>query len=89
MNEKSVIGIIVLIIGLFGLAVFFPMYSRGYGGWGCPMWGGPGWGVGGMMGGYWMEGPAAIFLFDLAFLAIIAIGGYLIWKSTQPTEDRK
>ena len=40
MDEKAAIGIILLVIALFGIMLFFPIYSPAmYGGWGCPMGG--------------------------------------------------
>jgi len=89
MDEKAIAGIVLIVVGLFGLALFFPIYSpTAYGGWGCPMLGPRG--PGGMMGsrgfpyratlyGY----PVTIFLFDVIFVAILLLGVYLIWKSTK------
>jgi hypothetical protein len=97
MNEKAAIGIVLVVIGLFGLVLFFPIYSPAiFGGWGCPMLGRRGFG--GMMGpgmmGWWKYGGAPhanlglIIMFDIAFVAILLLGVHLIWKSTQTTECR-
>jgi len=89
MDEKAVGGIILVVIALFGLALFFPIYSpAAYGGWGCPMLGRGGYG--GMMnrgGGPYSGAPfgplGSMFLFDGIFLAVLLGGIYLIWKSTR------
>jgi len=97
MNEKAAIGIVLVVIGLFGLVLFFPIYSLAiFGGWGCPMLGRRGFG--GMMGpgmmSWWGYGgtPHAnlglIIIFDIAFVAILLLGIFLIWKSTWTTERR-
>lgn len=91
MDEKAIVGIALIVVGLFGLVLFFPIYSpTTYGGWGCPMMGRRGFG--GMMGsrdltyGTTLYGyPATIFLFDAIFLVILLLGVYLIWKSTKAT----
>ena len=85
MNDRAIAGIILLVVALFGLTLFLPIYSpTSYGGWGCPMMGGRG--SGGMMGGgFYGGGLAAIFLLDAIFVVIILFGIYLIWKSTQST----
>jgi len=97
MNEKAVVGIVLVIISLFGLVLFFPIYSSAiFGGWGCPALGRRGFG--GMMGpsmmSWWGYGgvPHAnlglILMFDGLFIVILLLGIYLIWKSTQTTEHR-
>ncbi|WP_455368649.1 hypothetical protein [[Eubacterium] cellulosolvens] len=85
MNEKAIAGIILLVIGLVGIMLFFPIYSPTfYGGWGCPMMGGRG--SGHMMGGgFYGGGLAAMVLLDIFFVVILLIGIYFIWKSTQST----
>lgn len=85
MNNTAIAGIILLVIALFGLTLFMPVYSpTSYGGWGCPMMGSRGFG--GMMGGgFYGGGLAAIFLLDIVFVVILLFGIYLIWKSTQST----
>jgi len=88
MDEKTIAGIVLVVVGLFGLALFFPIYSSAtYGGWGCPMMGRRGFG--GMMGSaglfYSATGPTTIFLFDAVFLTILLLGVYLVWKSTKAT----
>ena len=85
MDEKAATGIILLVIALFGIMLFFPIYSPTmYGGWGCPM-GGRGYGH--MMGGgFYGGGLVAIFLFDAIFLVILLLGIYLIWQSTKSTK---
>ena len=67
MNDRAIAGIILLVVALFGLTLFLPIYSPTfYGGWGCPMMGGRG--SGGMMGGgFYGGGLAAIFLLDAIF----------------------
>jgi len=97
MNEKAAIGIALVVIGLFGLVLFFPIYSPAiFGGWGCPMLGRRGFG--GMMGpgmmSWWEYGGTThaslslIIIFDIAFAAILLLGIFLIWKSTWTTERR-
>ncbi len=89
MDERAAVGIFLLVISLFGLVLFFPVYSPAtYGGWGCPMLGRRGhWGVMGPGGWSYMGFPysnlALIFLFDAAFIVVLLLGVYLIWKSTQ------
>jgi hypothetical protein len=91
MDEKTVAGIVLVVVGLFGLALFFPIYSPStYGGWGCPMMGRRGFG--GMMGPSGLpysaalcDRPTTIFLFDAVFLATLLLGAYLVWKSTKAT----
>ena len=91
MDEKTIAGIVLVVVGLFGLALFFPIYSSAtYGGWGCPMMGRRGFG--GMMGpgglfysATWCDRPTTIFLFDAVFLTILLLGVYLVWKSTKAT----
>jgi hypothetical protein len=94
MNEKAVVGIILLGIGLIGLVLFFPIYSpASYGGWGCPVMGSHR--QGGMMGMMGQTGNVhsgilynlgSIILFDAIFIAILLLGIYLIWKSTQTSK---
>ncbi len=84
MNDKAIAGIILLVIALFGIMLFFPIYSPTfYGGWGCPMMGGRGYDH--MMGGGFYGGFATILLLDIVFVVILFFGIYLIWKSTQST----
>lgn len=87
MDEKAAIGIILLVIGLFGLMLYFPIYSSSfYGGWGCPMMGPRGYqgtmGPRGYGGAYYGN-LASIFIFDVIFVVILLFGIFLIWKSTQ------
>ncbi len=89
MDEKAIAGISLIVTSLFGLALFFPIYSPAtYGGWGCPMMGR--WGFSGpvrsrilsyhaTLYGY----PVMILIFDVLFLAILFLGVYLVWKSTK------
>ena len=85
MNDKAIVGIVLLIISLFGIMLFFPIYSPTfYGGWGCPMMGGRGYGN--MMGsGFYGSGFAGMLFLDITFVVILVFGIYLIWKSTQST----
>jgi putative membrane protein len=92
MDKKAVAGIFLLGIALIGLVLFFPIYSpSSYGGWGCPVIGTHR--QGGMMGmmrqtgnvqsGFLYSNLGSIILFDTIFIAILLLGIYLIWKSTQ------
>jgi hypothetical protein len=91
MDEKAIAGIALIVISLFGLAFFFPIYSpMTYGGWGCPMMGRGGFAgpIGsrilshhGALYGY----PAMILTFNVLFLAILFLGVYLVWNSTKVT----
>ncbi|MCW4033153.1 MAG: hypothetical protein NWF08_07145 [Candidatus Bathyarchaeota archaeon] len=89
MDEKAVMGIILLVIGLFGLTLYFPIYSpSSYGGWGCPMMGQQGsWGMmrpgSSAYSGTYYSNLGSIFIFDAIFITILLLGIYLIWKSTQ------
>ena len=94
MDQKALTGIALLVIGLFGLALFFPIYSPAtYGGWGCPMFGRRGYG--GMMNpsvgpytGSFIGYNMMIFVFDAVFVAILLLGIYFVWKSTQTTKNQ-
>lgn len=94
MDQKALTGITLLVIGLFGLALFFPIYSPAtYGGWGCPMFSRRGYG--GMMNpsvGPYTESfigyNMMIFVFDAVFVAILLLGIYFVWKSTQTTRNQ-
>jgi hypothetical protein len=94
MDQKALTGITLLVIGLFGLVLFFPIFSPAtYGGWGCPMFGRRGYG--GMMNpsvGPYTESfigyNMMIFVFDAVFVAILLLGIYFVWKSTQTTRNQ-
>jgi len=83
MENRTTIGIVLLVIGLLGMAAFFPMGRWGMmGGWGGMM----GYG---MMGGTWGFGGAffiAALVFEALFLGVFFMGLYLVWKSAQATE---
>ena len=83
MNDKAIAGIVLLIISLFGIMLFFPIYSPTfYGGWGCPMMGGRGYNNM-MYGGFYGGVFAGMLFLDITFVIILLFGIYLIWKSTQ------
>jgi len=76
MENRTTIGIVLLMIGFLGMAAFFPIGR----------WGMMGYG---MMGGTWGFGGAfflVALVFEALFLGVFFMGLYLVWKSAQTTE---